>query len=126
MEIKTYNINKDKVWKYKRIIELNDYKHCKVGGSNGLILYHRVNGKPLSLRTIECYEHIMNEYNQNKDSNTYHYKIDENSNKLRDKKGKLIHIHTRDEYKDYPKSAYKNTYITMEDFFTISELYDGK
>ena len=124
MKIKTYNINKDKVWKHKRTIDLSNYKYCTSGGSSGVVLYHKANGKALSLRTIECYENIMNEYNKNKDNNGFYNPKDNNGNKLRDEKGKLLRIYTKDEYKDYPKIAYKSTYLTMEDFHIIYELYD--
>jgi len=114
--MKIFTINSKKEWKIKRKIDLKNYKYCPYGGSGGVTLFHKRGGRKLSLSTLETYELIIEEWNKYKDSTSYRHLKDNDGNKLRDKKGKLIPVYTKDEYKNYDKIAYKLSYISYEDF----------
>lgn len=117
--MKIFTINSKKEWKLKREIDLQNYKYCQYSSSGGVILFHKKGGKKLKLSTLETYELIIGEWNKHKNSTSYHHLKDREGNKLRDKKGKLIPIYTRDEYKNYNKIAYKLSYISYENFHYI-------
>jgi hypothetical protein len=60
-EFDIYQINDFEEWKKIRTIRLIDYqKKLICGGSNGLKIYHRKNGRELKLVTIEVYDVYMN------------------------------------------------------------------
>ena len=127
MNIMIYKINKKKEWKEKKEIEINEdiFKYCKMGSSMGLELFYASNGKGLRLSTEEFYDAIIRDYNRFKDSNTFSNPTDENGNKLRDKKGKLLRVYSRDEYVNYDKVAYKANYITIDDHNKIWKYFDS-
>lgn len=123
-KIKIYTIDLEKKWKQKRTISKNHYELVDCNSSCGMIIKHKKTKKELYLVTLEFYEHFINEANKQalNVGKTYSYIVDENKNKLRDKKGKLIKKYTT--YKDveeYRNNALEGLYITDEDFI---ELYN--
>lgn len=60
-EFDIYRINDFEEWKKIRTVKLIDYqKKIVCGGSAGLEIYNRKNGKKLDLVTIEVYDIYMN------------------------------------------------------------------
>ena len=62
MTIQLHKIQKSGEWKKMRIIDTNDYYFHNCGGSLGIDLKHRKNGKILELYTPEFYEMGIHEY----------------------------------------------------------------
>lgn len=59
-EFNIYKINDFEEWKKIKTIKLIDYqKKLVCGGSTGLKLFHRKNGRILNLNTIELYDAFM-------------------------------------------------------------------
>jgi len=59
-EFDIYKINEFEEWKKIRTVKLIDYqKRLVCGGSMGLKLFHRKNGRVLDLDTIEFYDVFM-------------------------------------------------------------------
>ena len=124
--MKIYKLNAKKEWKLKKEIDLENYTYCQYGGSSGIDLFHKKGGRKLSLSTEETYDMIIDEWNKYKDSNTFYNPKDKKGNKLRDSKGKLLRIYTKDEVKDDNKIAYKLSYISYDDFHYIINNIDQK
>jgi hypothetical protein len=60
-EFDIYKINDFEEWKKIRTIKLVSYKKKLIcGGSSGLKIFHRKNGRKLNLVTIETYDIYMN------------------------------------------------------------------
>lgn len=123
-----YSINTKGEFKPKRTINIDDYSIYNCGGSSGISIKHKKNGRKLFLATKEFFEYCMIEYEKWKPDIgvTYSYVTDENGNKLRDKKGKLLRKYTsKEEVEHYKKIALKSSYINYDDFFKLFEIYEN-
>jgi hypothetical protein len=121
-----YSINTKGEFKPKRTINIDDYYIYDCGGSSGIEIKHKKNGRKLFLATKELFEHCMFEYEKQKPSIgvTYSYIKDEHGNKLRDEKGKPLKKYTsKEEIEKYKKVALKYSYIEYDDFFNLLEEY---
>lgn len=121
-KIKIYTIDSENKWKQKRTISKNDYELVDCNSSCGMKIKHKKTKKELFLCTLEFYEYFIEEANKlSLDvGKTYSYAMDENGNKLRDKKGKLIKKYTSyEDVEKYRDIALKGLYITNEDFIEL-------
>jgi hypothetical protein len=121
-----FSINTKGIFKPKRIIDINNYIIHDCKSSQGIEIKHKKNGRKLYLATKELFDFCMFEYEKQKPSIgvTYTYIKDEQGNKLRDEKGKLLRNYTsKEEVEEYKEFALKQSYISNDDFFYLVEEY---
>lgn len=124
--VKLYKLNLQGEWKLKRKIVLNNYIIWHCGGSAGITLKHKKNGKKIFLATEELFNDCKRNYLKEVENIgiTYRYLLDENGKKIRNEKGKPIKIYTNKEEADlYKKYFLSMNYIQFGDFRILCDLF---
>lgn len=124
MIMKLYKVNLKAEWKEKREININDYFIWDCGGSMGITLKHKKNGKEIFLATQEFFDGCKESYIKQIESfgKSYSYVYDENRKKVRDEKGKPIKIYdTQEDLDRYKNYFLSKNYIQFEDFRILAD-----